>query len=492
MKKYKFSYKILTALLAASMAFSMPLTALADENDLPDYEEMADARKLLPIQSNSVPGWPQGPEVSAQSAILIEANTGAILYAKNIDERLYPASTTKILTCTLAMENCDLDEMVTFSREAVNSVPWDGSKIGMDAGQALTMDQALDAILIGSANEVANAVAEHVGGSMDGFVDMMNARVKELGLTNTHFVNANGLYDDNHYTTAYDLAIIARDFFSYELLCKKARTPSVDFVPTDTQPDEFTINSKNMLLEGKKYEYEYLVGSKTGYTDKARQTLVSCAKKDGMELICVILMDESPRQFQDTVTLFDYGFNNFSIVNIGNNELSFSMDNPGFFDTGTDIFGESKQILMLNEDAFVILPNDATFNDLTMNVIYDTDNVNAVAKAEYKFDSVTVGYADILIYTQTTKVFDGSNAPTNIEDNPDEPVTNVNGKSIFVNLKYVFIGLISFVLLVTIVILVIRKIQFEKRKLKNKRAKKKASDKDRYYHSGRHHNYRIK
>ena len=204
----KVLYKLIPLTFSVALVLTPALHALAD--DPPDYDALAEARKGLPIQSNSIADWPQGPEVSAQAAILMEADTGAILYAKNIDERLYPASTTKILTCTLAYENSDLTDIVKFSSEAVKSVPWDGSKIGIDPGEAITMQQAYEAILIGSANEVANGVAEHVGGSMEGFVDMMNQRVADLGLQNTHFVNANGLYDDNHYTSAYDLAILAR------------------------------------------------------------------------------------------------------------------------------------------------------------------------------------------------------------------------------------------------------------------------------------------
>ncbi len=482
--------------LAFILALQTPLTVHADEPT--DYEAMAESRKLLPIQSNSIADWPQGPEISAQAAILMEVETGTILYAKNIDERLYPASTTKILTCTLAMENCDLDEMVTASREAVNAVPWDGSKIGMDAGESISMSEALEAILVGSANEVANVVAEHVGGSNEEFVAMMNQRVEDLGLQNTHFVNANGLYDDNHYTSAYDLAIIAKDFFSYELLCKIARTPKVDFVATDTQPDTFTINSKNLLLEGKKYAYEPLVGSKTGYTDKARQTLVSCAKKDGMKLICVVLMEESPKQFEDTVALFEYGFNNFRIESIKGNELSFESDKSGFFDTNTDIFGNSKELLALNADSGIILPNEKTFEDLEMKVIYDSDNIDSVARAEYYFNGNKVGYANIVLNSESTDIFDGSSLET--EDFPETdtsqnkeeptPVTNLDGESVFINVKIILICLVGFVILVTVCILIYNKIQMQKRKLKKKK-KANPKDKDRYYRSKHHTNFKL-
>lgn len=493
MRISKHTKRLIIYSISLILGFSFPLKAYADE--AVDYEAMAEARKLLPISSNNITDWPQGPEISAQAAILMEAETGTILYAKNIDERLYPASTTKILTCTLAMENCDLDEYVTFSKEAVNSVPWDGSKIGMDAGQSITMQEALEAILVGSANEVANAVAEHVAGSMDEFVVMMNKRVEDLGLTNTHFMNANGLYDDNHYTSAYDLAIIARDFFSYEMLCKIARTPKVEFVATDTQPDTFTINSKNLLMEGKKYAYEPLVGSKTGYTDKARQTLVSCARKNGMELICVVLMEESPSQFEDTVTLFEYGFNNFTKETIEGNELSFNSDNSGFFDTKTDIFGNSTELLALNADSGIILPNEKTFNDLEMKVIYDSDNINSVARAEYYFNGNKVGYANIFLNSETTDIFDSSSSVSDqvsVSDDEEKPtpVTNLDGKSVFINLKIVFICLLVFVVLVTAVLLVLKKIQIQKRKIKKKK-KAENKDRERYYRSSHHKNFKL-
>ncbi|MCR5847012.1 MAG: D-alanyl-D-alanine carboxypeptidase [Lachnospiraceae bacterium] len=478
--------RITVVVTAAVVGLSVPMTVLAA--DPPDYEAESEARKALPIQSNAIVDWPQGPEVSAEAAILIEAKTGAILYAKNIDERLFPASTTKILTCTLAIENCDLKEDVVFSYDAVHSVPWDGSKIGMDAGESITMQQALEAILVGSANEVSNGVAEHVAGSMDAFVEMMNKRVEELGLKNTHFTNANGLFDEEHYTSAYDLAIIAKDFFSYEILCKLSRIPKVEFTATPTQPDTFSVNSKNLLLEGKKYEYEYLVGSKTGYTDKARQTLVSCAKKEGMELICVVMKEESPLQFTDTIALFEYGFNNFTMESIKGKEFSFDSNKSDFFKTGTDIFGDSTDILKLNDNSKIILPNNATFDDLTMKVVYDTENDNAVAKAEYSFNGNVVGYADIMLNSQKTTLFDNNGQTGSSEEVPY--VSNKDGKSIFVNIKIILISLVVFVAVVSIALIVYRKIILAKREIK-KKAKNNSREKERRYDSSKHHNFKV-
>ncbi len=154
------------------------------------------------VQSDTLPGWPTGPQVAAETAILMDAETGEILYAKGIDEKRYPASTTKIMTALIAIENSALTDQVTFSAEAVNGIEPGSTHIGIKPGEILTMEQSLYAILLASANEVSSGVAEFVGGSIPDFVNMMNARAEKLGCKNTHFVNANGLHDPEHYTTA--------------------------------------------------------------------------------------------------------------------------------------------------------------------------------------------------------------------------------------------------------------------------------------------------
>ena len=158
--------------------------------------------------------WPEGPEVQSPSVILMEMSTGTVLYEKNSDERNYPASITKIMTTLLALENSDLNEVVTFSDDAINNT--EGSGIYRDYGEQMTMEQCLYAVMLNSANECAYAVAEHVGGTVENFVDMMNAKAKELGCTNTHFANPHGLQDENHYTTAHDMALIAQAAYQHE------------------------------------------------------------------------------------------------------------------------------------------------------------------------------------------------------------------------------------------------------------------------------------
>ena len=253
------------------------------------------------------------PAVEAESAILMDADTGVILYEKNIHTRQYPASITKIMTALLAQENCDMDEVITFSHTAVYTVERGSSNIGIDENE--TMEDALYALLLASANEVANGIAEHISGSVDAFAELMNERAKELGCEDTHFINPHGLPNDNHYTSAYDMALIARAFFSYENLSTISGTAFYHINATATQPDEIDLGNHNKMLPGTNrgsgYYYEGLVGGKTGYTDMARQTLVTCAERDGVRLICVVMKDESPSQYKDSAALYDYGFANY-------------------------------------------------------------------------------------------------------------------------------------------------------------------------------------
>ena len=330
-------YKFISFCLLIGILFSsFPSTAATEDELLQQAEE----RKSLKIQSNEISNWPTGPEIGAEAAILMEAGTGTILYAKNINEKLYPASTTKMLTCLVAVENSSLDEMVDFSYDAVHSIPVDGSNMGIDAGQSLPMEECLYGIMVASANEVASAVAEHVGGTIDNFVDMMNQKAAELGCTDSHFVNSNGLYDDDHYTSAYDLALIAKAFFGNDLLRRIGNTDKYHFVATDTQPDDFYKTNKHKLITGE-IPYEGIIGGKTGYTDEARQTLVTGCEQNGLRLICVVLKEEAPAQFEDTVALFNYGFQNFSKVNIEDNDTSYLIGGSRFFQTGNDIFCNS-------------------------------------------------------------------------------------------------------------------------------------------------------
>jgi len=368
-------------------------------------EERIAAHQAMIVESNQVSNWPQGPVVSAESAILMELNTGTILYEKNIHEHQYPASTTKILTTLIAAEKSSLNEAVEFSYDAVFDTPRDSNHIAMNPGDTLTMEQCLNAILIRSANEVSYAVAEHVGGTRENFSQMMNDRAKELGCVDSNFVNPNGLPDDNHYTSAYDLAMIGRAFFANEMLCRITTTQKL--VIPKAEEDLIEWNQMH-LLPGHEYAYEYLVGCKTGYTNAARSSLVSCSEKDGLKLICVVLNDESPYQYEDTIALFNYGFSNFDKVNISQTETKYNIGNTGSIYSDNDVFGNSKPILSLNKEDCIILPKTARFEDTVSTISYETPSANQAALITYTYQGVPIGSVsvDLAINTEQSYVFD--------------------------------------------------------------------------------------
>ena len=359
-------------------------------------EENIAYNQSLAVQSNAVANWPTGPVISAESAILMDADTGAILYAKNIHQKEYPASTTKILTTLIASERCSMDEIVDFSYDAVHDIDPGSNHIAIEPGEQLTMEECLNAILIRSANEVSFAVAEHISGTTwQDFGDIMNERAKELGCVDSHFVNPNGLPNEDHYTSAYDLAMIGRAFFANEALCKMTMTHMLHILPSERQPDDIMEVNKMELIPGGKYAYPYLVGCKTGYTDVARSTLVSCAEKDGMKLICVVMKDENPNYYEDTISLFDYGFSNFQRVNISQTETKYNIDNAGSFYSGNDIFGNSKPILQLNQNDSITLPNTITFRDAVSTISYDNTEPGQAAVITYTYNDVVLGTASI-------------------------------------------------------------------------------------------------
>lgn len=359
-------------------------------------EENIAYNQSLAVQSNAVANWPTGPVISAESAILMDADTGAILYAKNIHQKEYPASTTKILTTLIASERCSMDEIVDFSYDAVHDIDPGSNHIAIEPGEQLTMEECLNAILIRSANEVSFAVAEHISGTTwQDFGDIMNERAKELGCVDSHFVNPNGLPNEEHYTSAYDLAMIGRAFFANEALCKMTMTHMLHILPSERQPDDIMEVNKMELIPGGKYAYPYLVGCKTGYTDVARSTLVSCAEKDGMKLICVVMRDENPNYYEDTISLFDYGFSNFQRVNISQTETKYNIDNAGSFYSGNDIFGNSKPILQLNQNDSITLPNTITFRDAVSAISYDNTAPGQAAVITYTYNDVVLGTASI-------------------------------------------------------------------------------------------------
>jgi D-alanyl-D-alanine carboxypeptidase (penicillin-binding protein 5/6) len=268
------------------------------------------------ITTNGIPNWPQAADVLEETGVLLDTGSGTILFNKKMDQRMYPASTTKIMTALLAIENSNLDDTVTFTETGVKDAYAGSSNIGMQVGEVLTMEQCLYAMMLKSANEVTTQVAEYIGGSVENFVNMMNQKAEELGCTGTHFNNANGLPDDNHYTTAHDLAIIGQAAIQNETFRKIIGTVVYTIEPTNKNPNARTYDNHHAMIHEGDWYYEGCLGGKTGYTDASQSTLVTFAERDGLLLVCVLMKGDGTQIVKDTKTVLDYGFNNFKLLKL--------------------------------------------------------------------------------------------------------------------------------------------------------------------------------
>ncbi len=347
------------------------------------------------------------PEIASRAAILIDNETNRVLYDKNANEKMFPASTTKILTAILVLENCDLDEMVTASYEAIRYIPEGYVTAEIQNEEQFTVEQLLEMLLVLSANDAANVLAEYVGGSVESFVSMMNTKVNELGLTNTHFTNPYGLQEDDHYTTAYDLAKIMQYCIQNDDFRRIAGSISCS-IPATNKSDVRSYTSTNQLIlpDSPNY-YSYVTIGKTGFTTEAGRCLVSCAYKNDLELTCVILggtlsNDGISSRFIDSISLYEYGFNQFSLKNIAN---------PGDIITSIEVTNGSPSTRLLDlafADPIHALINNADFETNYLPEIQLNPNISApiaagdiLGKAIYTIDGIS--YESDIIATHSVE-----------------------------------------------------------------------------------------
>ena len=259
------------------------------------------------------------PEIGCKAAFLADPESGKIFYEKNAHEKMYPASTTKILTALIVLENCNVEEKVKISQKAVDLIPEGYSNANLKPGEEHTVYTLLQALLIPSANEAAYALAEHVSGSIDAFAELSNKRAKELGCETLHFVNPNGVHDDSHYCSAYDLYIIAKECRKYDVFNEIVKSKSFTVPPTEIYKnnDRKYENTNELLLPSSSCYYSHCTGIKTGHTTPAGECLVSGSSKDGLDLICVVLGGEIKQngineRFYDSKKLLEYVYENYS------------------------------------------------------------------------------------------------------------------------------------------------------------------------------------
>lgn len=268
------------------------------------------------------------PNVSAEAIYSVEVSTGKVLFEKNAHEKKFPASTTKVMTALLVLENCELTDTATASYNAISIIPSGYSTANIQVGETLTIENLLYALMLPSANEAANILAEHVAGSISSFATMMNTRAEELGCENTHFVNPNGIHNDDHYSTAYDLYLIANQAMKNENFRKIVSTPTYTLPATDKYTDNDRVcKNTNQLIHVSKssradnYYYKYCIGIKTGFTTQAQNCLISEASKDGLEILNVVLgagftEDNLNIRFLDSIELFENAYNNYAMTTI--------------------------------------------------------------------------------------------------------------------------------------------------------------------------------
>lgn len=315
------------------------------------------------------------PDTYSSACLLMEESTGKILYSKNANSIMYPASTTKIMTAILTLEKCNLSDTAVVSHNAVFSIPSGYSTASLVEGEVLTIEQLLNVLLIPSANDAAVVLAEHIAGSVEAFSDMMNSKAVELGCLNTHFVNPNGIHNENHYSTAYDLALIgkyAMQFPTFKEISSKTRY-TLPITNAYSKEDRI-FNTTNDLIKPNysssptNYYYKYATGGKTGYTDPAGQCIVATATKDNISLIAVTLHgdfteDNLSQRALDCKALFEYGFNNFSMVSIAQKgDVASNMKVPNATKDSSSLD------LLYSDDIYAFVPNGFDTSSVTPNI----------------------------------------------------------------------------------------------------------------------------
>ncbi len=354
---------------------------------------------MLIISSTVVKATSEPPQLIAEAAILMDSSTEKILYSKDSDKKMYPASITKILTAILVIENCNLEDIVIVPNEAIASIPSGYAVASLQVGEKLTVTQLLQVMLVYSANDAANVLAFHVSGSIEKFAELMNNKVAELGLTNTHFLNPSGVHDENHYSTAYDLAIIMKYCMKNSSFRSLSSLKHCTIPATDKSEERVFITTNELLRYNNhevasNYYYKYAIAGKTGFTSQAKNCLVSVSNKENLELICVVLSaDLYPNnlsgKFIDTKALFEYGYNNYTLRRLRERNAIASQIEIG---NGTK---ETKNLDLLISDDITALISQNDLNTEFYPEIEVVDNLFApisqgsiVGKIKYNIDGI--------------------------------------------------------------------------------------------------------
>lgn len=431
--------------------------------------------------------WPEYPSIYAESGILIEASSGTILYEKNCHDQMYPASITKIMTALLALENGNLSDTVEFSHYDVYSLEPGAAHVSMDEGELLSLNDCLYAIMLASANEVSNAVAEYVAKkqpeysqkiselqaagqkydesvvAIEVFSNMMNARAIECGAKNTHFCNPNGLHNENHYTTCYDMAMITREAIKNDQFLKVESQITYVLPATNLKSETLPIaNRHKMLFPLNSVYYEGILGGKTGYVDQSGNTLVTFARRNGMTLISVVMKSNSDNVYKDTKLLLDYGYNNFSLTNISQNEDNFTPNSYSLLGNNSSVFDSSLPLITINPDDYVVLPNSVFLEHCTSDLSFTDDKSDVFATLEYKLGDRTVGSTTLTVNKDENE---GFNFGPTIEEETKKEETEKN----YITINLWVVSGVIITILMALFLLYYFKITYASRKRRRRR-----------------------
>ncbi len=436
------------------------------------------------------------PTMQGAAGYVLEANTGTTLYAYNADERLYPASITKIMTALVAIENTeDLSDTLTFSNAAVNGISWDSSRIGAMVGEQMTVEQALYGLMLKSGNDAAVALAEYVSDSEEEFCELMNARAAELGCTDTHFVNSHGLHDPDHYTTAHDMALIMQEATKNEIFHTIDSAVTYQVPPTNKHADGFYWTMSNKMMNpNSQYYYDGVICGKTGFTDQAGNTLVTCAQRGDAYLVCVVMRCQQTH-YADTKLLFDYGFNNFTVYDTNDvtNGLSYNMEGTGFFGDLEPIIGGSS-FSVVSQSKYMILPNSVQASDLTTEVVYDETGVSGEDKTfatlRYLYNGTVVGETRLELRPETEEGFDFEVHENPIPETETQIVPEEN-KALVLDPIAIALGLLAAVIAIVATVLVLHYFSAANRRARRARKKRQELLERRTAASGRRTKSRL-
>lgn len=401
-------------------------------------------------------GWPVAPEVISGSVMMVEVNTGAVLYTKDEDVQRYPASTTKILTCLIALENCSFTETVRFSANAVD-LEEGATSIDAVEGEEMSMKDCLYGLMLPSGNDCAIAIAEHIAGSVEAFAEIMNARAAEIGCESSNFVNPEGLFHRDHYTTASDLCKIARVAFNNSAFVEIVSHVTYTIPETNKSEPRLIENTNYMIDPTSSYYYENIVGGKTGYLYESGRCLVTLAKKNGLTVVTVVMFCSNyTGVFIDTEELLDYVFNGFALNNIAETESRFTYS----CDASKIKLDATAQILMPRQLEMTDLVSDIEFTyDMDMDEFAEASEKAGITSRDGRHLYAIINYYYANNYLGHVNVL--------IDDNMEVPKA-VFASTTYLNTFWVILFTAIFIALVILISVLISKAPERRRKRKTK------------------------